>query len=145
MVLGHSLHCFPTVESRRLCVQKETEGLLFRDRGDRGRVMRHGNTTKLRERLHALAAFLTEFEKPGFEFGQWMTPLVGEPGVVTMPYFTQDPVAESLYLTCYDMGWVLQGFDWQAWTNTTEAAQLRDNPGVLERATPEQLGPVNTN
>jgi hypothetical protein len=106
--------------------------------------MRHGNTTTLRERLHALAAFLTEFEKPGFEFGHWVTPLAREPGVVTMPYFTQGPVAESLYRTCYDMGWVLQGFDWPAWTNTTEAAQLRDNPGVLERATPEQLARLLT-
>jgi hypothetical protein len=107
--------------------------------------MRGGSTITLQERLHALAAFLPEFEKPGFEFGQWVTPLAGgEPGVTIMPFFTQDPVAESLYRTCDDMGWVLQGFDWPAWNGTPEATQLRDNPGVLERATPEQLARLLT-
>jgi hypothetical protein len=98
-----------------------------RDRGDRGPVMRGGSTITLRERLHVLAAFLPEFEKPGFEFGQWVTPLAGEPGVTIMPFFTQGPVAESLYRTCDDMGWVLQGFDWPAWNGTPEATQLRDS------------------
>jgi hypothetical protein len=34
---------------------------------------------------------------------------------------------------------VLQGFDWLAWNGTPEATQLHECPGVLERATPEQL------
>ena len=106
--------------------------------------MRDGSTTTLRERLHALAAFLPEFEKPGFEFGEWVTPPASEPGVMIMPYFTQGPVAESLCRTCYDMGCVLQGFDWPVWMNTTEATQLRDNPSALERATPDQLARLLT-
>src|ERR1700729_3197744 len=105
--------------------------------------MRDGSTTTLRERLHALAAFLPEFEKPGFEFGQWVTP-PAEPGVMIMPYFTQGPVAESLCRTCYDMGWVLQSFDWPAWMSTSEATRLLHDPGVLARATPEQLARLLT-
>jgi Family of unknown function (DUF6508) len=107
-------------------------------------VMCDGTAATLRERLHALAAFLPEFEKPGFEFGQWVMPPPLESGVMIMAYFTEGPVADSLYRICYDMGWVLQGFDWPAWMNTTEATQLRDNPSVLERATFEQLARLLT-
>jgi Family of unknown function (DUF6508) len=103
-----------------------------------------GTTAALRERLHQLAAFLPEFEKPGFEFGHWVMPPALEPGVIISPYFAHGPVADSLHRTCYDMGWVLQRFDWPAWMNTTEAVQLRDNPSVLERATPEQLARLLT-
>ena len=107
-------------------------------------MKRDGSTTTLRERLHALAAFLPEFENPGFEFGKWVTPPASEPGVMIMPYLALGPVAESLHRTCYELGWVLQGFDWPAWRNTTEATQLCDNPSALERATPDQLARLLT-
>jgi Family of unknown function (DUF6508) len=103
-----------------------------------------GIAAALRERLHALAAFLPEFEKPGFEFGKLVTPPSSKPGVIIMPYFALGPVAESLDRTCYDMGWVLRGFDWPAWMSTPEAIELRDDPSVLERATFEQLARLLT-
>ncbi len=39
---------------------------------------------------------------------------------------------------CYDLGWV-KPFDWPEWKETEEAAQLRDDPEVLAKATSEQL------
>ncbi|MCH2154072.1 MAG: DUF6508 domain-containing protein [Phycisphaerales bacterium] len=44
----------------------------------------------------------------------------------------------SFVQMCYDYKWV-QPFDWVEWKETDEAAQLRDDPDVLARATPLQL------
>jgi hypothetical protein len=95
-------------------------------------------TCSLHERLHALAAFLPDLERPGFKFGRSVMP----PGC--MPHYRCGSLSESLQRTCYDMEWVVEGFDWGAWKNTPEALQLRDNPDVLEHATPEQLAKLLT-
>ncbi len=91
----------------------------------------------LKERLDALAAFLPQFEVPAFEFGRMESP----PGA--MPYYTFSPLASCFIKTCYEMDWV-KAFEWAEWKNTPEAAQLRDDPSVLEKATFEQLSRLLT-
>ena len=86
----------------------------------------------LKDRLDALAEFIPRFESSDFQFGQ----MVIEPGI--MPYYSFSDDALSFIQVCTDMKWV-QPFDWGEWKETSEAAQLRDEPGALEDATPEQL------
>ena len=73
----------------------------------------------LKKRLDALAEYLDAFESP-IEFGYM-----------------------DFVRTCYESGWI-QPFDWADWMGTPEAIELRDDPSVLERATPEQLGKLLT-
>jgi len=96
------------------------------------------------ERLDALIGFVPLFESPDFQFSRWIKPPSKEDGVIVMPYFTSDKIAEDFVRTCYDKGWVLNEFDWSEWMKTNEAAQLRDDSAVLEQATPEHLGRLLT-
>ena len=86
----------------------------------------------LKERLDALVEFLETFESPEFEFGQSIAP----PG--RMPFFSYSDEASRFIQVCYDMKWV-HPFDWGEWMRSGEAVRLRNEPGVLESATPEQL------
>ncbi len=91
----------------------------------------------VKERLDALAAFLPDFESPGFEFGHVVTAPGG------MPYYNLSPLASRFVHTCYKMGWV-QNFDWVEWKDSPEATELLKNPKAMEEATPEQLGRMLT-
>ena len=95
----------------------------------------------LRARLEALAAFGDELEAPDFHAGHWhdsevrQTP-TGE--VRTMPWFELSERAAAFTRTAVGNGWV-EPFDWMAWMETDEAKALRDDRGVLAKATPDQL------
>jgi hypothetical protein len=65
----------------------------------------------IRERLHGLAGFVTTFEASGFQFGRWIQH-VDEPGVKVMPYFAVGTAGAEFVKACYDLGWILAGFDW---------------------------------
>ena len=91
----------------------------------------------MKERLDTLAAFLPEFEAPGFEFGRMETP----PG--KMPYYTLSPLASCFVKTCYAKGWI-KPFEWAEWKDSPEATLLRDDPSALEKATIEQLSRLLT-
>lgn len=96
-------------------------------------------TDDLGERLQTLAEFLPMFEGPEFSFGHWSEFKEVRPGVMEMPYFCYSKVAWEFLNATDKYGWVLKGFDWPTWKATTEAIQLRDDPKVLNKATPEQL------
>ena len=101
-------------------------------------------TPTLQQRLKGLAAFLPQFEQPGFCFGHWEESKEVEPGVFTFPYFSLSRVAYEFGQTVYDLEWVRLDFDWPAWKQTPEAIQLRDDARALSRATPEQLSRLLT-
>jgi len=98
----------------------------------------------LNERLKALAAFLPMFEDPEFSFGHWSEPKEVHPGVSEMPYYCFSGIALDFLKMSREYGWVLNGFDWPTWIGTPEAEQLRNNPEVLNKATPEQLARILT-
>lgn len=90
----------------------------------------------LRERLHALAAFLPLLEREGCEFGHW----VFDNGA----YYSFGDVATDLHETVYAMKWIAPGFDWTDWQSSEEAGALMKDPDALARATPEQLARLIT-
>jgi len=96
-----------------------------------------------RERLAGLAAFLPVFQAPGFSFGEWGGGEKTESGAITMPYFALSEEASAFVHAAYDLGWVLEGFDWPKWKDTQEAQSLLE-PSVLADATPEQLAQLLT-
>lgn len=97
----------------------------------------------LRKRLHALAALLPIFEAPGFEFGAWNEP-ARHGNVMVMPYFIFSEGAEKLLKVFYKQGWALTEFDWPAWAQTREYAQLREGKAALAKANPDQLARLLT-
>ena len=98
-------------------------------------------STALRDRLEALAAFADELEAPDFDPGHWHDSEVrrthdGE--VHTMPWFEPSQRADAFMRTAGGNGWV-QPFDWMAWVETAEAKALRDDRQALAAATPDDL------
>lgn len=87
----------------------------------------------LHERLEALAAFVPVFEAPGFTFGEWETP----PG--QMPWFRFSEGAMRFVTEAGRFGWVVPGFDWNAWTRTDEGQQFIADQRQVESATVTDL------
>lgn len=63
---------------------------------------------------------------------------------MTLGYFTLNPIAEEFVRTAYEDGWVELGFDWPSWSRSPEALALREDPGRIAQATPEQLAHLLT-
>jgi hypothetical protein len=101
------------------------------------------NAASLRERLHGLAAFLAAFESPGFEFSRWVESPEAESGTKVVAHPELGETAASFVQACYQLGWV-GTFDWPRWMMSPEAIQLRDEPGAIENASPEQLARLLT-
>jgi hypothetical protein len=98
----------------------------------------------IKERLHALAAFLPLFEKGDFVLGHWEHPKSDKPNTIMLPYFVYNDVANSFINMTYEMGWIMTDFSWSAWKETKEATDLRDQPDLVAKATPTQLGRLLT-
>ncbi len=96
-------------------------------------------TPTLQQRLRELAAFLPQFEQPGFCFGDW-----DYPEGSSLPWYSFSRVTNEYIEAAYDLEWVRLDFDWPTWMETPEAIQLRDDAGALSRATPEQLSRLLT-
>lgn len=101
--------------------------------------MKTGRTYSDKERLEKLTIFLPSFTSPGFVFAKWLKHEQKEANVHAMPYLDYAPLVDEFIQACYDFGWVKPGFDWPSWANTSEAANLRDNPAILASATMGQL------
>ena len=93
----------------------------------------------LAERLKSIVAFLPQFRAPGFEFGHWEQAPLRPLDVDTVLCFCLSPPAESFLRAAYGYGWVVSGFNWFAWAESSEASSLRDGPEGLRSAAPEQL------
>lgn len=106
--------------------------------------MTAGENPSMQDRLDRLIAFLPVFETPGFSFAIWHTATQSTAGALTLPYCMLTGPASEFVSTAYAAGWVLQDFDWPAWSHTPDAVQLRDDPSALERATAVQLAKLLT-
>ena len=97
------------------------------------------------ERLAGLAAFLPEFERDGFVFGQWEggEELPGGRGF-SMPNYTLSESAMAFYKAVYELEWVSPQVDWMEWSNTRRGKQLLGNPNALAKASAEELSCVIT-
>lgn len=63
-----------------------------------------------------------------------------EPGVIPCGGFVLSPVASKFVDMCHKSGWIQwPDFDRVTWKSSMEAVQLRDDPAMLEQATPERL------
>ena len=77
-----------------------------------------------------LAAYLPEFEAPGFVFANSTGRM--------------SPTAQAFMRDASDLGWVRGDVDWHAWIATAEAAALRDDPAALAEADRDQLANLLT-
>ena len=92
-----------------------------------------------------LARFLPLLEAPGFTAGH-MQPITEStvPGLWLFPQAVMDSVAEDLVQAAYADGWVMMNFDWVTWSETPEAAALRDDEAALARASRLRLAKLLT-
>lgn len=94
-----------------------------------------------------MAAFLPVFSAPDFRFAYNDSPLrqTGE-NTFRMEGYDYDPQVWAFLDVLGRYGWVYsdETFGWPEWTQTSEARQLRDDPGVLAQATPLQLARLLT-
>ncbi len=93
---------------------------------------------ELRDRLAGLAAFLGVLQAPDFSFGTWSGGNKTPSGAIEMPYFNTSDEASRLIKTAYDLGWVLEDFNWPSWKDTDEAKRLLE-PSALGQATYDDL------
>lgn len=91
------------------------------------------NTPKLKERLNALAEFLTEFESPEFELGRMRE------GTDGIRYSHPSPSALRFLEACLNLEWV-DLFNWYEWKDSPEANRFWENTSAVREATSEQLG-----
>jgi Family of unknown function (DUF6508) len=91
------------------------------------------------ESLRGLAAFLPRFEAPGFEFGHWVSPRPPGGGSIVLGYYAVGATGSEFVEAAYALGLVQTGFDWGAWTASSEARALLGDPSAVSNATPQQL------
>ncbi len=98
----------------------------------------------LAERLLPLADLVPTLEAPDADFGQWEGGSTDTDGVLQMPWFAFGPTGDAFIAAVGRGGWIIAGFDWMTWLQTDEGQALRDRPGVVETATPDQLARLLT-
>lgn len=96
------------------------------------------DTTGL-DRLRRLAAYLPVVASGDFQVGSWVALDADIDGVRQLPYFVMSPEMDGFLATAYADGWVLPGFDWGAWSETSEATRLSSDSAFLASASVEQL------
>lgn len=98
----------------------------------------------LAERLLPLADLVPTLEAPDADFGHWEGGSRDTDGVLQMPWFAFGPTGDAFIAAVGRGGWIIAGFDWMTWLQTDEGQALRDRPGVVETATPDQLARLLT-
>jgi hypothetical protein len=93
--------------------------------------------------ITAIAAFLPVFDRDDCAGGTWTEATESKHGAVSLASFIPDNDASALIKACYENGWILSGFDWESFAQTSEARDLHD-AAALEKATPEQLAKLLT-
>lgn len=128
----------------------QAAGEVTSDTSDAGRVTAPAKTVtetsapSHHERLVALSAFLPVFQAPGFEFGRWGGGEKQDDGITTMPHFSASHEVIAFVDMAYELGWVIEDFDWPGWGETPEAQRLREDPAAVAKANPEQLARLLT-
>jgi hypothetical protein len=93
------------------------------------------NEQGLRGRLRAITIFLAIFETPGFHFGGWNEKTV-------FYHFSNE--ASAFVDVAYEAGLVLKDFNWVKWSQTAEAARLREDRFAIEGASAAPLAKLIT-
>ena len=93
----------------------------------------------LAERLRPLADLVPILESPDADFGRWETPAPVD-DVLRMPYYVFGPTADAFRAAVASGGWIVMGFDWDAWLQEADGSALRDRPETVATASPDQLG-----
>jgi hypothetical protein len=93
---------------------------------------------ELTERLRVLAAVLPVLEAPDADFGHWDLPPPKD-GIGSLGWFEFGPTADVWRAAVGAGDWIVGGFDWRTWLAGDDGRSLRDNPGAIATATPDQL------
>ncbi len=94
------------------------------------------------ERLRALAAFGTAFNRDGFVFSNDIPSSVDE-GVIVLGGTTLSDDGERFYQALYDYGWVCM-FEWAEWRSTERGTRLIHDPDAIATANEDDLARVPT-
>jgi hypothetical protein len=94
---------------------------------------------QLTERLRVLAAVLPVLEAPDADFGHWELPPPRD-GIESLGWFEFGRTAEAWRAAVAAGDWIIVGFDWRTWLAGDDGRALRDDPGAIATATPDQLG-----
>jgi hypothetical protein len=89
-------------------------------------------------RLRALADVLPILEARDADFGHWELPPPRN-GVHSLGWFEFGPAAEAWRAAVARGEWIVVGFDWRAWLESADGRSMRDDPGAIATATPDQL------
>ena len=93
---------------------------------------------ELTERLRVLASVLPALEAPDADFGHWELPPPRD-GIGSLGWFEFGPTAEVWRAAVAAGDWINFGFDWRTWFAGDDGRSLRDDPGAIATATPDQL------
>jgi len=93
---------------------------------------------ELTERLRVLASVLPALEAPDADFGHWELPPPRD-GIGSLGWFEFGPTAEVWRAAVAAGDWIHFGFDWRTWLAGDDGRSLRDDPGAIATATPDQL------
>jgi hypothetical protein len=93
---------------------------------------------ELTERLRGLAAVLPALEAPDADFGHWELPPPRD-GVGSLGWFEFGRTADAWRAAVGAGDWIASGFDWRTWLAGDDGRALRDDPGAIASATPDQL------
>ena len=96
-----------------------------------------------KDQIRALADYWPVFANPKFVYETQDKTIEGE-GVVTMPSISLSDEAKTFNKMIYQMGWVLEGFDWSEWSQTDEFRALFSKPDVISKASAHQLAMLLT-
>ena len=97
-----------------------------------------------RSRLAALASFVPVLAAPGFSFGRWEQAPTDADGTIHMPYVELGPDAEAFRRAVGAGGWLLPGFDWNAWALTDAGRVLTTDPQAVATASPADIARLLT-
>ncbi len=91
------------------------------------------DTTSLKTRLEALAAYVPIFESPDFSYGTWDT------SEGHLPFFFNSEEASRFVRTAYEYGWCNSNINWVEWIATDEAQRFANGPEPINQATVSDL------
>jgi hypothetical protein len=91
-----------------------------------------------RRQLIALGAWADRLADPEFELGSWAGGERQPDGAISMPWFELSPEALAFLRDVGANGWI-EPFDWMAWLQSPAGRHLREAPGAIEAAGPDDL------
>ena len=110
--------------------------------GDQFAVFGTTQDWTLSERLRALAAFQTVFDRDGFVFSE-QVPSRTEDGLIVLGGTALGEDSERFYQTLYDYGWI-RVFDWAEWRGTERGNSLMHDAEAIAIAGEDDLARVLT-